>query len=567
MPSKKDEQDAEVEKKRLKAATKAKARFLADLAELFKMVALGFEPHQHEEMLRHRAVLAAKRKVEKAKLANLAANDAVLKGKLEEAYLKAAASMSKKEVAAYKDCGIKITGSTLPMKARPVINTATATRPDSGAVSLVFEIKIEEKGSENVWFAKPFANTAEQRVEYGEEIAGIELQSLNRAARSLATSALAAHMGWDVVSKSKMAVGTVDGKETPILLSKAVKGKMAADCDLSAFDNEAVISAAVQMQIIDIITGQTDRHIKNFFIDMSGAKPSLAAIDHDQSHGPKIVTADGTSRFDTTGTVKPTRDGKGLPYNGKEPPPVIDKAMQKAINRLTDASITFLLGDNFTKPEIDAAKKRLASLQAWIASPQCKVIEATEWGTADVRSRQTEFNSYTAHAKVDIPKRVRGEFDEKLNLFRGFNPPDTAGSWLDEYDVAAATSLADARAVIVKATTKYPIMTDVIGLKKCAAIDELFGKLKLSKTACTDYSRSAPSDRVGLIKSKCRDALHTLATRRKLTGNTITAADFEAVVDKALTAALMDDELAVLSNGNWLLSNVNAPIVAFAKQP
>jgi hypothetical protein len=370
-------------------------------------------------------------------------------------------------------------------------------------------------------------------------------------------------MGWDVVSKSKMAVGTLDGRETPMLLSQAVKGKAAKDCDISVFDNEIVISTAVQMQIIDIITGQTDRHVNNFFIDMSGAKPSLVAIDHDQSFGPNITTAGGTSRLDNTGAQKPTADGYGLPYHGKEPPPVIDETMRNAINKLTDASITFLLGDNFTKAEIDAAKQRLASLKAWIASPGCRVIKASEWRNADVRSLQTKFNSYTAHAKVDIPLRFEGEFAEQLRLFDGFDPPETVASWLAEYKTAGKTSFADAKAIIAKATTKYPIMTDVIGLKKCVAIDKLFGVLGMSATARNAYLISAPSGRVGVTKGKCREALLAVATKTesKSVGNTITPAEKDAVVDEALVAALSQGgDLSVINDQTWLKINILVPI-------
>lgn len=565
---KEDKQEAvQAKKRQAESAIKVKTYFLTALTtgmalkEVEEMVALGFEPHQHEEMLRHRAVLAAKQKVEKAKRANPLASPSALKDKLEEAYLKAAASMSKKEVAAYKDCGIKITGSTLPMKARPVIDSATASKPGVlGNNPNVFKIMLAEDGVENQWFAKPFASTSNEQLSVGEENAGIKIASLSRASRSLATNAVANRLGWDVIVQTKMAVGMFDKKETPILLMKPAAGKKAEECDLATLNHPAVIRSVVMLQVIDIITGQTDRHRANYFIDMSGPEPKVTGIDNDQCMGDKITSAGGMAS-------SPDDFSPNRAFNGATPPPVIDEEMKVAILSLKESSVGFLLGKNFTDSEVMAAKQRLKSLQDWVQSSDCLIISPAGWSNPDVQKKLTVDNNYTVRDRLminDMPRySARCVFKQQLLNVRNLQAGDTLNGFLAEFD--KEVSLTAAEVVAKRVRTIYPIMTDIIGLKKCVAIDQLFVNLSLPETVRTEYLLSAPSGRVGLIKTKCREVLLALATRQRGKGNTITAADFDAVVDKALSAALMKgNSLDALSDSAWLMSNVMAPIRAFA---
>jgi hypothetical protein len=121
-----------------------------------------------------------------------------------------------------------------------------------------------------------------------------------------------------------------------------------------------------QLQIMDLISGQNDRHANNYFIAIVNGKPVLTAIDNDMAWGVDI------------------KDGKGIKTNagvGKSLgfPPAATQADINAVNGLTNADLRAML-KGFSEPEIKAAEGRLQGLKDHFNSLQPDQI-LTDWGS------------------------------------------------------------------------------------------------------------------------------------------------------------------------------------------
>ena len=132
----------------------------------------------------------------------------------------------------------------------------------------------------------------------------------------------------------------------------------------------------VRLQFMDSISGQLDRHAGNYFVHMEDGKyKGLKGIDNDVSWGEKITAFSDPDRHTAAkAAIK-------LP---EHLPPVIDKAAAKSILALDDRELQIRMGGLLTKPEMDAAAKRLALVQDHIRT-KCRILKSDdEWTHADV---------------------------------------------------------------------------------------------------------------------------------------------------------------------------------------
>jgi len=101
----------------------------------------------------------------------------------------------------------------------------------------------------------------------------------------------------------------------------------------------------VNMQWLDALCGQTDRHAENYLIDMSGGTPTVMGIDNDFSFGK--------NRKDPT---TPKSSALGLP-------PIIDRATFTKLTSMDWNALAVSLADELDQEEIAAAKDRFDAVQ------------------------------------------------------------------------------------------------------------------------------------------------------------------------------------------------------------
>ncbi|MEZ0298550.1 MAG: hypothetical protein ACAI35_19040 [Candidatus Methylacidiphilales bacterium] len=134
--------------------------------------------------------------------------------------------------------------------------------------------------------------------------------------------------------------------------------------------------AFVNLQLLDALTAQVDRHRGNFIVqrDAGGGFAGLKAIDNDQCFGPQV------------------RDFSGRLNNQPATlPPVVDTDMVRAFEGVTPQTLRADLAGLLPTAEIDAAVERLAAIKAHINTlvQTGRVIRPDQWGSQDVTDMLT----------------------------------------------------------------------------------------------------------------------------------------------------------------------------------
>lgn len=142
-----------------------------------------------------------------------------------------------------------------------------------------------------------------------------------------------------------------------------------------------------QLQLLDFLCAQIDRHARNYFVDIDAKNRQVKgvyAIDNDQAFGKKIETANDYTSYRWA----------------LELPPIVDKAMAAKINALDKQALDDALGDLLTGEEMDALVARLDVLKNHINSlPADRRIDADQWGPATARLQTDRDTSYFAREK------------------------------------------------------------------------------------------------------------------------------------------------------------------------
>ncbi len=243
---------------------------------------------------------------------------------------------------------------------------------------------------------------------------GIDQSNPKLLERAVFTSKLDAQLGFNV------SVGTDFARhqdQTGIVMELA--GGSTANDTVGVKGNPGVAQKELmKLQLLDIITGQADRHGGNYLVQKNdqGEITGVKAIDSDFCMGPQPNDA---ARI-------VGKHGVHLPGM----PPVIDSDMAQAIRGLSDDDVGRLCGDMFDDASVGAAKARLTALKDHVnkLDQAGKIIRPDQWGTEDVTKLLENTKTRVPDGKggmKDVPTsywqrdhaRMERDFDPYADLF------------------------------------------------------------------------------------------------------------------------------------------------------
>ncbi|MCD2513145.1 phosphatidylinositol 4-kinase [Comamonas endophytica] len=217
---------------------------------------------------------------------------------------------------------------------------------------------------------------------------GIDSQLAKIGNRNLCTQDVARALDFDVVGHCQIGYRQEPGKplELGLIMARAA-GKPAADTPLEVFHLPQVRRNITQLNLLDAVCGQGDRHYNNYFIDESTGK--VTGIDNDLCFGQ--ATMDGNHIAQGANAKRDTG------FRGTKMPELIDTNMAKAIRSLTPERLAAILGDKLSSAEMEAAKKRLLSVQKHVDGLQERgqIVTPEEFDARDeIGKLQNADNSY-----------------------------------------------------------------------------------------------------------------------------------------------------------------------------
>ena len=250
---------------------------------------------------------------------------------------------------------------------------------------------------------KPLASTTNGWVAVTSGIAPDDPQF---AMRNLATVAYADKLGFDVIVNTKVAMLDTGGgpfdPELGLVMERA-HGQPASEVHSDILGRPDVMAEMVKLQLLDHLTGQGDRHPRNYFVSIEpGDRARVTGIDNDQCFGKLLTGADDIQH----NIYDPSEDK----FRGTGLPPVIDTDMEQAINALTERDIRWMLGNKLSDEEITAAVSRLGDLKAHISQLGYAgdIIDPKDWDLPEVKFRLDRGNSYVGRelgAALDRERR------------------------------------------------------------------------------------------------------------------------------------------------------------------
>lgn len=241
------------------------------------------------------------------------------------------------------------------------------------------------------------------------------LEKVNLGSRSVASSRLDEKLSGDtgerLVAHTEFATHTrtgIDGGPDKTLMGtsqKIAKGRSGAnvsqsdqlrqgesqpgDIDLNDPELQRMLS---NLQVLDAICGQLDRHAGNFIIDsdVNGRVQSVTGIDLDLAFGSNhkdINQKPSSGHF------------KGLPI-------AVDKSFAERVLALTADDLTDILSPLLEKSEVEAAKLRLQQVQDALRERQLNNTLVEKWGKETAKSMlgdvtpQQEAKNYLASMRT-----------------------------------------------------------------------------------------------------------------------------------------------------------------------
>lgn len=172
-------------------------------------------------------------------------------------------------------------------------------------------------------------------------------------------------------------------------------GRIAHDV-LGATGSTAVVQRdLIKLQLLDIISGQADRHGGNYLVEQNGNGEivGIKAIDSDFCMGPE------------PDDVAKILGHRGVHLPGL--PPVVDEVMAQAIRGLSNDDLRDLCGDFFDDATLTAAQGRLAKLKEHINKLEIedRVIDPGAWGSQEVTTLLTTTRA-TVLDSENLPKQI-----------------------------------------------------------------------------------------------------------------------------------------------------------------
>ncbi len=197
------------------------------------------------------------------------------------------------------------------------------------------------------------------------EVSGIEAGS-KIARRNGAMTDVAKRLGFsNLLVESRRVTIEQDGKKVDGIIMEPAdmnaedkyelhKNSPLAKIKSEDFENEKVLRSLADLQIIDYICGNTDRHKGNFFTKFDTSDPKH----------PKIVGVQGIDNDNSFGTIK---DGGVMRLAKADVLKIITPEMADAVEKLEADDLDEILKDyDLSEKEIDAAHTRLDTLKRYI---------------------------------------------------------------------------------------------------------------------------------------------------------------------------------------------------------
>lgn len=194
--------------------------------------------------------------------------------------------------------------------------------------------------------------------------------TFNSTRRNVATSRMAALLGLDnLVAKSQTAEIYDEATQRTYQgnIMEQAEGVPYKQLQKTQSEDANRFTAGFQrdmisLQVLDVLCGQSDRHMNNIFFrrDGNGTFFGLTGIDNDASFGlnTDVVSTEFSLRSDLR-----VYD----PGSGKMVLPYMDDALAQRISALDEAAVRYALQDLLQKAEVDAAIQRLNLMKAAIA--------------------------------------------------------------------------------------------------------------------------------------------------------------------------------------------------------
>jgi len=326
----------------------------------------------------------------------------------------------------YRHYNLKVTDDTLPkITSSNVIGTPKPL--GSGTFNTVFKVDLQRTvngrpvRSEGIF--KPLSET-EQGV--SAMATGVSRNDPQIAMRNLSTQALAQGLEFDVIAGTSVAVlgaerGTMD-VHLGLVMEKA-RGTAAYDTDPQLMEMPETRTEIAKLQFLDHLTGQTDRHSSNYFVDVQWLKPGgnaqrpedwmptppgplakgyvdemrrqgyqpkvkVTGIDNDQCFGDRLLDPNDAAEFKDVGTHEV--------YRGSRMPGAAPRVVAETIGKISHQQLDEILGDKLKPSEVDAAHQRLDRVKEHLSGLQRSgmIIENDEWDRDDVKASLGATNSY-----------------------------------------------------------------------------------------------------------------------------------------------------------------------------
>ena len=214
------------------------------------------------------------------------------------------------------------------------------------------------------------------------------------AVRNVATSRMATLLGaGGLVAKSTTALVQEKGKQQRkgIVMERA-RGQSAADVDRTHAETKVkyspdAVRQLVNLHLLDLVCGQTDRHMNNYFVTMNqqGQIDGVQGIDNDVAFGG------------LTGQDIKRKTGHLLGVESMHLP-VVDQEMYESICSLTTEVIQVNFADLLSQKEINALADRIRTVREYltkrIEAGTLITVEKDQWTTEHAAAFKGKYQGY-----------------------------------------------------------------------------------------------------------------------------------------------------------------------------
>jgi len=291
-----------------------------------------------------------------------------------------------------------------------------------------FASQVTKLGYKNgaIYFFKPSLNsTYRSNTSLAACVSGISVANERPHYRSMFTHAIAQYLNFDVIPET---VQTKNHQGIPGYAQKKASGQSCWDLLLqfaqrNSFDvlqsNPIIVRKIIELQLLDALTGQVDRHANNYFIDIENNQ--VHGIDNDACGGALIThphnmiaasKSDGYGRYGARLTKHEKRvlthlrmqglyDPQSMLKNNGSGgravllPPVMDTDMVDKFKRLDNQTLlSYMEPFHFTQNEkraacfrLDAIKTHIQILEQRQKAGNPSIISPNQWNSQEVKDK------------------------------------------------------------------------------------------------------------------------------------------------------------------------------------